>query len=635
MTDRQINHLKCMILVSAPWPIFNRPSIQLGTLKAYLHKQFPDIEIINDHFYLKIAESIGYTDYQTISKRTWLAETVYGALLYPKRKDAIERVFYGEAAKNPAGRKLDFNTLLKKIRKVSIALIEERDWGRFGLAGFSISLCQLTASLYIIRQIKRRYPDLPIVVGGSMVSGVTGPGLIKSYPQIDYLVNGEGEIPLEQLILHIRNATDSVAFPRVRGLIARKPEKQSVTHKKTTGDTGFSQLKRLHALPPPDYDDYFYLLRTFAAENRFFPTLSVEASRGCWWHQHRGKKKFPGCAFCNLNLQWEGYRMKRVDQTVREIDAMTTRYQILSVAFMDNLLPLKVADLLFDRIKGLGKDFKLFGEIRADFPGDTLHRMKAAGVSEVQIGIEAMSTRLLQKMNKGTTAIQNLSAMRNCEALGISHRSNLILNFPGSDLADVEETLKTLAYAAFYRPLQPVSFWLGLGSPVWNTPGTFRIRSVFNHPNYTAIFPLKIVSSVRFPIQAYRGDRSVQRKLWRPVKERMKIWGKEYNALRGASPILSFRDGGTFLIIRQKRLSGSPATHRLVGTSRRIYLYCQKPRNMKDIVERFPHLGEEKIGSFLNMMVGKRLMFGENGNCLSLAVPANPIPDKPELTIEY
>ena len=99
----------------------------------------------------------------------------------------------------------------------------------------------------------------------------------------------------------------------------------------------------------------------------------------------------------------------------------------------------------------------------------------------------------------------------------------LILNFPGSDLADVEETLKTLTYAAFYRPLQPVSFWLGLGSPVWNTPGTFRIRSVFNHPNYTAIFPLKIVSSVRFSIQAYRGDRSAQRKLWRPVKERMKI----------------------------------------------------------------------------------------------------------------
>lgn len=52
MTDRQTNHFKRMILVSAPWPIFSRPSIQLGALKAYLHKQFPDIEIINDHFYL-------------------------------------------------------------------------------------------------------------------------------------------------------------------------------------------------------------------------------------------------------------------------------------------------------------------------------------------------------------------------------------------------------------------------------------------------------------------------------------------------------------------------------------------------------------------------------------------------------
>ena len=78
-----IKPLKSVVLVSTPWPIFNRPSIQLGTLKSYLKSQFPELEIIAHHFYLKLAETIGYKLYHAISERTWLAETVYAALLYP------------------------------------------------------------------------------------------------------------------------------------------------------------------------------------------------------------------------------------------------------------------------------------------------------------------------------------------------------------------------------------------------------------------------------------------------------------------------------------------------------------------------------------------------------------------------
>jgi hypothetical protein len=48
---------------------------------------------------------------------------------------------------------------------------------------------------------------------------------------------------------------------------------------------------------------------------------------------------------------------------------------------------------------------------------------------EVQIGIEALSSRLLKKLHKGTRAIQNLEIMKNCEMLGIRNISNLILQF--------------------------------------------------------------------------------------------------------------------------------------------------------------------------------------------------------------
>jgi hypothetical protein len=79
-------------LISAPWPLYNRPSIQIGTLKAHLKKTFPELKVDAYHFYLKVAEAIGYRYYQTISERTWLAETVYAALLYPEHIENIKKV---------------------------------------------------------------------------------------------------------------------------------------------------------------------------------------------------------------------------------------------------------------------------------------------------------------------------------------------------------------------------------------------------------------------------------------------------------------------------------------------------------------------------------------------------------------
>jgi len=251
--------------------------------------------------------------------------------------------------------------------------------------------------------------------------------------------------------------------------------------------------------------------------------------------------------------------------------------------------------------------------------------MRAAGMKEVQIGIEALSTRLLKKLNKGTTTIQNIEIMKHCEMMGITNSSNLILYFPGSDQKDVFETLRNLDFVLWFRPLKIVHFWLGLGSPVWQNPENFGLRSVFNHRNYAHIFPPDVFKAMRFTIQSYRGDLGHQRKLWRPVKKKLKVWKKFYGELhRGPrhENILSFRDGRNFLIIRQKRLNGQSLTHRLEGTSRAIYLFCRQHRSLKRIHARFPSVAAERIEPFLKMMVDKKLMFEENDNYLSLAVPA-------------
>jgi ribosomal peptide maturation radical SAM protein 1 len=615
MKAERINPLERIALVSTPWPLYNRPSIQLGALKAYLQQEFPELKVHTLHVYLKVAESIGYKIYREVSERTWLAEMVYAALLFPERKAQIEKIFYREAKGKPQLRGVDFTALASQVSDASNSFIESGDWGHCGLVGFSVSLCQLTSSLYFITRIKDTFPNLPVVVGGSMFAGDAVRGLLETFPQIDAVVNGEGELPTSQLIRHLMNSENLDNMPQIPGVVTRKTRKDGTP-------PAFHQLVSLSDLPVPDYDDYFHLLKTFSSERTFFPTLPAEISRGCWW-RHKDR----GCAFCNLNLQWDGYRSKTPKQVVSELDHLTTKYKILSVSFMDNLLPVKESRQIFEQLGQLNKDFRLFGEIRASTPRRVLEAMQVAGTQEVQIGIEALSTRLLKKLNKGTTAIQNLEIMKHCEELRIANVSNLILHFPGSDERDVEETLQNLEFASAFRPLRFVHFWLGLGSPVWQNPKAFGLRAVFNHPNYAAIFPPGIFRSMRNMIQAYRGDLGHQRKLWQPVKKRVRAWKKAYAEIHEGAvggPILSYRDGRDFLIIRQKRLRAEPLTHRLVGTSRAIYLFCQTHRSLVRILDRFPEVTEEKLLPFLNMMVDKKLMFEESGRYLSLAVSVKP-----------
>jgi len=635
MNDKPIRPLKSVVLLSTPWPIFSRPSIQLGTLKSYLKSQFPDLEVITYHFYLKVAESIGYKLYQAISERTWLAETVYAALLYPERLESIEKLFIKEAKGKPLLRDVDFKDMTKRIAKVTDEFIDNENWSNFGLAGFSICLCQLTSNLYFIRCIKQKFPDLPVVVGGSMFTGISAKNLLKMFPEIDFVIIGEGELPLSRLVRNLKDSPRTADNPLISGIVTAK--EMNIENR-----VGFSQLEDLEDIPVPDYDDYFNLLKSFKPDKTFFPTLPAEISRGCWWKgasierdMNSGERdknsadgdKNSGCAFCNLNLQWEGYRSKNAEQVAAEIDHLTSKYKNLSIAFMDNLMPLKTSGDIFIKLGELKKDFRIFCEIRAITPKRVLENMKSAGVSEVQIGIEALSTRLLKKLNKGTTAILNLEIMKHCEELGIVNNSNLILNFPGSDSEDVKETMQNLEFAMSFRPMKFVHFWLGLESPVWQNPKDFGIKAVFNHPNYATLFPSEIYRQMVFMIQAYRGDLGYQRKLWQPVKRKVREWKKEYDEFHKGpvhSPILSYRDGGNFLIIRQRRLLAAPLTHRLEGMSRDIYLFCGYHRSRKRILQQFPKLTEDRLISFLKMMVDKKLMFEEKNQYLSLAVPIHP-----------
>ncbi len=603
-------------LVAPPWSLYTRPSIQAGALKAFVRSRFPDVPIAAHHVHLIVAEAVGYRRYHAVSERTWPAESVFAALLYPERTAAIEGFFRRQTSAVRYLREADFQQILHRAHAAVEGWLASVDWAEAQLVGITSALCQFTAALYIARRVKALSPGSTTAIGGPAFSFESSSAALRFFPEIDVVVVGEGELPLAHLVQH--HVLEGCGLHQLPPLPAIQTRFRAPAD---SGEPVFYQLENLDHLPHPDYDEYAETLSGFDAARRFFPTLPVELSRGCWWQKARSAQ---GCAFCNLNQQWRGYRSKSAPRAIAEIDALTRRYKTLSVALMDNVLPRSSAAQTFRGLAGLSKELNLFGEIRATTSPAELERMHSAGLRRVQIGIEALSTRLLRKLHKGTRAIQNLEIMKHCERLGITNLANLIGHFPGSDEADVRETLHALEFALPFYPLTFTGFWLGLGSPVWRRPGDYGLRSVSNHPHWQRLFPASIACGFPFVLQSGRGEAGRQRRLWRPVRAALRAWSTRYQRLHSGpfrEPILGYRDGKDFLIVRERRPGGEFATHRLEGISRKIYLFCEIHRPFTRIVERFPEVAADRIEAFLRQMAGRRLIFEENGCYLSLAVP--------------
>jgi ribosomal peptide maturation radical SAM protein 1 len=607
--------MNSIALISTPWPLFNRPSIQLGTLKAYVQREVPQVQVSAHHLYLDVAVALGYDRYQPISESTWLGEPLYAALMYPELSPSIARFWNGRTARHSALRRHSFTDTCRELEAVSDRMVNGRDWSAYGVAGFSVCFGQLASTLYFAHRLKTLAPSLKIVLGGSACAADMGKSLLRAFPHIDFVISGEGELPLVHLVRNLGPDTGDRPIEPIPGLISRQGEAG-----------GTSQVRNLDHLPMPDYGDYFNQVQAIHPGQRFLPRIPMEISRGCWWRRPMTSKRVSGCAFCNLNLQWNGYRAKSAQRVGAELNTLTRQHQVLSVSFMDNLLPPKGLKAYFRKIQELGKQLRLFSEIRATTPPTVLASMARAGMKQVQVGIEALSTSLLGKLNKGTTAMDNLEIMKTCETQGFPDLTgNLILQFPSSDEQDVAETLANLEFAAPFRPLKGIPFWLGYGSPVWQTPETYGIKRVRNHRFYQYLFPPEILRHLRLMIQGYQGEVRRQNRLWQPVRDRIAEWGRTYGRLHespGSEPILSYQEGGEFLIIRQRRLGGLDMTHRLTGTSRKIYRFCERQQALSGILNQFPDFSEDKIRAFLRMMVDKRLMFHEGDRYLSLAVPS-------------
>jgi ribosomal peptide maturation radical SAM protein 1 len=604
-----------VILISMPWALFNRPSIQLGTLKAYLESRSKEFSVATSHPYLEVASILKPDLYHWISQNHWVSEALYAPQLFPEQAAAAEvlALKYVKKADKKIKRAFHYRLLVERLEKHLKKWARSYDWTQYKVMGFSVCFHQLFASLAAARAIKKNHPQATIVLGGSSCGADIGQSLLNAFDFIDYVIEGEGERGFLDLCASVSGLRAN-ALPE--NIITRQGGRQDARQK--TGNIVDAQVPSLEDLPVPEYSDYFTAQKKWFSPAPFVPILPIEFSRGCWWNK---------CSFCNLNVQWCGYRYKKAAQMLHEVKTLAARHNCLDFTFVDNMLP-PAESLHFFKMSGKDhSDFNFFAEIRSakgDKPlADIFPTYRRGGLSSIQVGIEAFSSSLLQKMKKGISAIENIATMRGAQENSLKLEGNLILQFPGSSQAEVAETLAVLDYVFPYPPLAIAAFFLGHDSPIYKKPHQYGIKAIVCHPNNFKLFPKSILTQINLLIKDYRGDRVHQRKIWKPVLQKIKKW-QQYHEERKQDalqkPLLYYRDGGDFLLIRQELSNRKILYHRLKGTSRQIYLFCTHIRTEKGLCEKFPAVPPQKILSFLAELDKKRLLFTEKNKYLALAI---------------
>lgn len=246
-----------------------------------------------------------------------------------------------------------------------------------------------------------------------------------------------------------------------------------------------SNLKRIYRQQEPiDLNSYPYPLRKYLPKSAVVDTellggehLDLQGtialfSRGCPFN----------CHFC-ANLIHGSLRFRSPELITQEIEYLKREYQVEALAIKDDQsIPVnpKIAQLALEAIGKTG--IKWRGQSRANgVHPDMVKLAKEAGCTEIAVGVESVSQKVLDIINKRIDIIKAKEYLQLLKKEGIDARLLLIIGLPGEPDDIAEKTID------FIKEAQPSSVLLSFfcplpGSEIYKNPERFGIRINSNVP---------------------------------------------------------------------------------------------------------------------------------------------------------
>lgn len=294
------------------------------------------------------------------------------------------------------------------------------------LLGLSVCSSSHNTALALARLAKEALPGLTVAVGGIHPSAL--PGKMLEDPAVDFVIIGEGESTLPELLAALRSGSDPAAVP---GLAFR-------SHGRITETAPRPLIEDLDSLPFPAW----HLMRmdryTLPAQRRLTsaPAAGVITSRGC---PH-------ACNFCSHNSVFRGrVRFRSPESVVAELTELQRSHGVGEVLFWDDSFLLRpdrateICRLIVER----GLKLTWSCSSRADqFTLALARQLRAAGCRLVSFGIESGSETIRRSLNKGVTREQAFEAVRVCREAGLLSFCSFMLGSPGETKATAAETIR-------------------------------------------------------------------------------------------------------------------------------------------------------------------------------------------------
>lgn len=341
--------------------------------------------------------------------------------------------------------------------------VDRLGWERFlrrdppeviGIQCFSFNYDNVQEMLRVARGV---CPKAVLVCGGPHAT-VAGEQMLSETPELDFVVQSEGEEALPALLKALA-ASDSL--DEVPNLLWRRG-----------GEIRINPLRRLESLDDlPDFPWYLmapasYPVQPHGVLNRANPIAPMMATRGC-----------PGgCSFCSAGEQMGmAVRQRSPQRVVDEMETLVRSYGVHEIHFEDDNLTHSraFAEALCDEIlrRRLRVHWACPNGVRLDrLDGPLVRKMEQAGCYSMAVGIESGSARMLQRMNKRMLPEQAMEALRMVRGnSSIWMTGFFVIGHPGETMEDLELTERFVMAA----PLDRISL-----SPFMPLPGTKATREL-------------------------------------------------------------------------------------------------------------------------------------------------------------
>jgi radical SAM superfamily enzyme YgiQ (UPF0313 family) len=345
---------------------------------------------------------------------------------------------YAAAACEAAGatvRIFDFIVSRYTPEKLAAALDSFRP-DAVGAASVTMNFYQAAA---IIQDVKRHNPRIVTMMGGPHVS-FDIESTLRSYPELDLVVVGEGEQTLSELVPVL---TSPQEWEKISGIAFRKDGGIFVTPARPL-------IEDLDALPLP--------ARHLLPMSRYLALgypVSIITSRGC-----------PNkCIFC-LGRRMVGHkgRFRNPKLVVDEIEQILA-YGFTRINIADDLFTASKqrVNVLCEEILRRGVKFAWSAFARVNtVDREILAVMKKAGCDAISFGIESGNPEMLKRIRKGITIEQAREATRICKEADITTHASFMVGLPG-------ETPETLTQTARFAEELGIFFGYHMLAPF---PGT-------------------------------------------------------------------------------------------------------------------------------------------------------------------